>query len=159
VSRPPQIWIAAAYHPAFRCGGWTWLRVAGEDVAGAAGGERNTTAQRMALAGLVSALRGLGPAASADIVRVRTTSGELASLPDVLDGRAQPEGDLELWAQIATAARSHRLDLARVPLQPETPLAFATAWANLAMDKAKASGPFTAAIPKANLAKAPGLAP
>ena len=33
------------------------------------------------------------------------------------------------------------------------PAAFAQAWANLAMDKAKAAGAFTAAIPKPNLAR------
>ena len=78
-------------------------------------------------------------------------------LPGILAGRAQPEEDLDLWAQIAIAAKICRLDLVRVPVDPATPSAFAAAWANLAMDKAKAGGPFTAAIPKANLAKAPGL--
>jgi hypothetical protein len=46
-----------------------------------------------------------------------------------------------------------------VAAEPRTPCAFAAAWAELAMDKAKATGPFSAAIPKPNLAKAPGLEP
>ena len=44
--------------------------------------------------------------------------------------------------------------LVRVAAGPRTPTAFAAAWAELAMDKAKATGPFAAAIPKTNLAKA-----
>jgi hypothetical protein len=159
VSTPTQIWLCAAHHPAFRCGGWACLRTEHGEVAGAAGGARNTTAERTALAGLVSALRGMAARSAPGVVHIRTTSAELALLPEVLAGRVQPEENLDLWAQIAAASRSHRLDLARAPLQPETPLAFAAAWADLAMDKAKASGPFTAPIPRANLAKAPGLAP
>jgi hypothetical protein len=37
---------------------------------------------------------------------------------------------------------------------PGTPTAFAAAWADLARDRAKDKGAFTAAIPKPNLAKA-----
>ena len=111
----------------------------------------------MALTGLVSALRGLPTDHDPESIRIQTTSPDLALLTAVLAGRAQPDEDLDLWAQIATASKTYRFDLVRVPLDPDTPTAFATAWANLAMDKAKAAGPFTAAIPKANLAKAPGL--
>ena len=143
MTTPLQIWVCAAHHPAFRCGGWAWLRRNQGEVAGAAGGERNTTAGRMAISALASALRGLPQGHDLGSIRVQTT---------------QPEEDLDLWAQIAIAAKSYRLDLVRVPVDPKTPTAFAAAWANLAMDKAKATGPFTAAIPKTNLAKAPGLA-
>ncbi len=45
------------------------------------------------------------------------------------------------------------MTLIRAPSQPGTAMAFTVAWAQLACDKAKAGGPFTAAIPKANLAK------
>jgi hypothetical protein len=152
-----QVWVCAAYHPAFRCGGWASLRADRGQVTGAAGGERNTTTARMALAGLASALRGLPASHDPRSIGIQTTSSDLASLTAVLAGRTQPDEDLDLWAQIATASKTYRLDLVRVPLDPDTPTAFATAWANLAMDKAKATGPFTAAIPKANLAKAPGL--
>ncbi len=160
MSIQPQIWICAAHHPAFRCGGWASLRLDQGLAAGAAGGERNTTAQRMALAGLVWALRGLAASPRQpveNIIRIQTTSPDLASLGEVLAGRAQPEQDLDLWAEILTASKTHRLGLFRVALQPDTPVAFAAAWANLAMDKAKASGPFSSAIPRSNLAKAPGL--
>jgi ribonuclease HI len=158
MSTPMQIWVCAAHHPAFRCGGWASVRADRGQVVGAAGGERNTTAARMALAGLVSALRGLPASHDQESIRIQTTSPDLASLTAVLAGRARPDEDLDLWAQIATASKTHHLDVVRVSLDPDTPTAFATAWANLAMDKAKATGPFTAAIPKANLAKAPGLA-
>jgi hypothetical protein len=151
-----QIWIGAAHHPAFRCGGWASLCEAGDQVSGAAGGERNTTAGRMALAGLVSALRGLSIEPEKPI-RVLMTGPELTLLPEILAGRAQPEEDLDLWAQIAKVAETRRLELVRAALDPATPTAFVAAWANLAMDKAKATGPFAAAIPKSNLTKAPGL--
>jgi hypothetical protein len=110
----------------------------------------------MALAGLVPALRGLPPGVD-QVIRIQTTSPVAALLVDVLAGRAQPEEDLDLWAQLATTSKGWRLEIVRVPVKPDTATAFADAWANLAMDKAKATGPFTAAIPKANLAKAPGL--
>jgi hypothetical protein len=155
MTNPAQIWIGAAQHPAFGCGGWASVRVVGGQVSGAAGGERNTTAGRMALAGLVSALQNL-PAALGSI-RILMTGPELAILPEILAGRTQPEADLDLWAPIAKAAKTCRLELSRVVLDPATPTAFVAAWADLAMDKAKATGPFTAAIPKSNLAKAPGL--
>jgi hypothetical protein len=151
----PQIWLCAAYHPAFRCGGWAWLRRCSGEVAGAAGGDRNTTAGRIALTGLVSALRNLPEGRGS--VRIQTTSAGLDLAPKVLAGAARPEDDLDLWAQIAVAAKSHRLELVRVALDPATPTGFADAWASLAMDKAKAIGAFTAAIPKTNLTKAPGL--
>jgi ribonuclease HI len=151
-----QIWLGAAHHPSFRCGGWAYVRTEGSLVTGAAGGQRNTTPQRVALAGLVSALRGLPPSTD-QVIHIQTTSPEAVPLAEVLAGRAQPEGDLDLWAQLATASKGYRLEIARVAVKPDTATAFTDAWANLAMDKAKATGPFTAAIPKANLAKAPGL--
>jgi hypothetical protein len=157
MTAPAEIWIGAAHHPAFRCGGWAWLRRDRGEVAGAAGGERNTTAARMALAGLVSALHGLPKGHDQSSIRIQTTSPDLAILPKVLAGAATPEEDLDLWAQIAIATKSYSLNLVGVALDPVTPTAFVAAWANLAMDKAKATGPFTASIPKSNLAKAPGL--
>ncbi len=157
MTTPLHVWLCAAHHPAFRCGGWAWLRVDQAGVTGGAGGERSTTAGRMALAGLVSALQGLSAGPAPRPIRVQMTSSELEVLPGVLAGRIQPDADLDLWAQIAKSALADRLELARVPLDPATPTAFVAAWANLAMDKAKATGPFAAAIPKTNLAKAPGL--
>ena len=163
MTSPIQIWTSAAHHPAFRCGGWASLRLGQGPTTGHAGGARNTTAARMALAGLVSALRDLparaGSAPHAPIT-IHTTSpdlaswtGFLASLSQPTRSGAAPEEDLDLWAQISTTSKGYQLSLARTPLLPDTPIAFAAAWAELAMDKAKAAGPFTAPIPKPNLAK------
>jgi hypothetical protein len=157
MSDTATIWICAAHHAAFRCGGWAFVREVQGQVSGAAGGERATTARRMALAGLAAGLRDLPAGETA--VSVRTTSGELASLPQVLAGTVSPEADLDLWAQIAAGAKGRRLALLRVAAEPRTASAFAAAWAELAMDKAKATGPFSAAIPKPNLAKALGSPP
>ncbi|HEY2660033.1 MAG TPA: ribonuclease H [Caulobacteraceae bacterium] len=158
-----QIWTCAAHHSVFRCGGWASVRLSAGLVTGVAGGERNTTARRMALAGLVAALRDLPSAdssSSAGLVRVHTTSPELAAFAGFLADSAagaSPDEDLDLWAQIVTAAKGRRLDLVRAPVHPGSPMAFAAAWADLGMDKAKARGPFTAAIPKPNLAQVRGL--
>jgi ribonuclease HI len=155
-----RIWASAAHHPAFRCGGWAWVRSAGGALSGAAGGERYTTPRRMALAGLVSALRDLpktpGP------IAIQTTSPELAALASVLTGKAprpdgDPDEDLDLLAQIAAATAGRAVTIVRVVREPRAPAAFTGAWADLAMDKAKATGPFSSAIPKTNLAKLQGL--
>ena len=127
--------------------------------AGAAGGERYSTASRIALAGLAAGLRGL-PAA--EPLEVRTDSAELIGFAGLLASLGRPadvppEDDLDLWAQIISLAAGRRIGLIRAPRDPATPTGFAAAWAELARDKAKATGPFTAAIPRANLAKVPGL--
>ena len=160
MSGPIKIWTCAAFSPVYRCGGWASVRFSQGQASGAAGGERNATASRIALAGLVAALRDLPPGEAVDI---RTTSPELAAFADILAGlgtQAQAEApidDLDLWAQILAASAGRRLTMARVRLAPTTPTAFANAWAELARDKAKATGSFTSAIPKPNLAKIPGL--
>jgi hypothetical protein len=165
---PIQIWTCAAFHPAYLCGGWASVRVGPGQVMGVAGGDRCTTASRVALTGLAAALRDLPPGDERGVknpVDIRTTSPELAAFAEVLahlgspGPTAPPDDDLDLWAQIFTASAGRPLKLIVIPLEPDTPAAFATAWADLARDKAKASGPFTAAIPKSNLAKVPGLVP
>jgi hypothetical protein len=165
MTAPTCLWIAAAYHPAYRCGGWAAVRVGVGGTAGLAGGERYTTAIRTALAGLAAALGDL-PAIHAGTpaqpVDIQTTSAELVAFAPFLarlsaaDPATGPD-DLDLWARIAVAARGRTLKLVHTPLQPGTPIAFVAAWADLARDKAKASGAFTAAIPRPNLAKIPGL--
>jgi len=166
MNSPIQIWTCAAFHPAYGCGGWASVRSAQGQLTGAAGGQRNTTARRMALAGLAAALRDLPPGGepiASGPIDIRTTSPELALFADVLNSLGQPtqsappSEDLDLWAPILTASAGRRLTLVRVPLEPGTPMAFTAAWAELARDKAKAGGAFTAAIPKGNLAKVPGL--
>jgi ribonuclease HI len=156
---PIRLWTSASHHTAFRCGGWACAWVAGGQAAGLAGGERNTTPARMALTGLVSGLAALP--AGADVA-VHITSAELAAFAGFLAAlpaqAGAPEEDLDLWARILTAAKGRRLSVTRAAVSPAAPTSFTAAWADLAMDKAKATGAFTSAIPRPNLAKAPGLA-
>jgi len=156
MTAPIRLWICAAHHPAFRCGGWATVRRVDGQVIGVAGGERKTTANRMALAGLVAALRGLPPGGTP--ILIETASPELTALPDVLGGgQFTPDLDLDLWAQILAVAKGRRLEVIQAAIRPETPMAFLTAWAERAMDTAKARGPFSAAIPKLNLSKTAGF--
>ena len=101
---PTTIWVCAVHHPGFRCGGWAGLVSQQRNVVGAAGGDRNTTAARMALAGLAWALASVQPESapmSDGPIVVHTTGPELASLVDVLAGRPQPNEDRALWAEIS----------------------------------------------------------
>jgi ribonuclease HI len=158
-----RIWTCAAFLPAYGCGGWASVRMAGGQTTGVAGGERHATARRIALAGLAAALRDLPPAGAGTAISIQTTSAELAEFTAVLARLGQPSQDeipaedLDLWAQILTASKGRRMTLTRTTSQPGAPAAFTTAWAQFARDKAKASGPFSAPIPKVNLAKFPGV--
>jgi len=158
-----QIWISAAYSTVYRCGGWAYVRQDQGQVSGAAGGDRHTTADRTALAGLAAALRDLPDMKAAPAVSIATTSLELMAFSAVLAalGGATPStgpGDnLDLWAPIAASAKGRRLTVSRAALDPHAPSAFSTAWAELGRDKAKTTGAFVSAIPKANLAKVKGL--
>jgi len=161
-----RIWTCGAHSPVYRCGGWAAVRVSQGQVTGAAGGERDTTARRTALSGLAAALRDLPPIddpASSSPIRIQTTSPELAEFAGLLaqfGALTQPVGpdeDLDLWAQISTAAKGRRLGLTLAPLEAGAPIAFASAWADLALERARTRGAFVNAIPKANLGKIPGL--
>ena len=148
-----RIWVEISHHAAFRCGGWAFVRKDADGLSGAAGGDRSVTAERAMLAGLAEALKGLPAGAS---VEVYTSSGRIAALPGRISGftagEDPPTENLDLWAQLTTALNSARI--ARAENRPGTPTAFAAAWAELARDKAKATGPFRSPIPKPNLAKA-----
>jgi hypothetical protein len=141
---PIALWIHGTCNPALRCGGWAWVRqigagLAGSDLAGSAGGDRGVTDPvPMVLAALASALADLPKTAS---------------------------GPLTIHAQSAAAAQAVRAALAQLSRpasvavaqpEPRTPAAFAGAWAELARDKAKATGAFSNPIPKTNLAKGLG---
>ena len=161
MTTPIQIWTCATHHTAFRCGGWAYVREVQGLISGVAGGERNTTARRMALAGLAAALRDLPAVGASAPISIQTTSPDLVALADFLATLGPSSGasdecavDLDLWAQILTAAAGRRLAVARAALEPGSPIAFAAAWAELGMDKAKLKGRFTATIPKPNLARA-----
>ena len=163
-SRPLRIWARASHHAAFRCGGWAWVRDDGEP-SGQAGGERNTTAERMGLTALAAALKDLPQDASKDAPR-RPVTFDLADLVlaravnrlargPAFTPEEAPTENLDLWAQLATALAGRAVTFApsSAAAFKGGPAAFAQAWAELAQDKAKAAGPFVAAIPRANLAK------
>jgi hypothetical protein len=148
-----QIWVETSRHPAFRCGGWAFVRKDAEGLSGAAGGDRAVTPERAVLAGLAQALTGLPMAAA---VVVHTSNPQIAALPGriagFLSGEEPPADNLDLWAQLTAALKAVQMKSAANRLG--TPTAFAIAWAELARDKAKATGGFRSAIPKPNLAKA-----
>ena len=143
-----RIWVETSHHAAFRCAGWAFVRQDADGLTGAAGGERHVTPERALLSGLTQALKDLPAGAG---VEVRTGNRQIAALPQQIagfaDGNEPPTEDLDLWAQLSTALKTVRI-------VPAPPNAFAAAWAELARDKAKATGPFRSAIPKPNLAKA-----
>lgn len=153
-----NIWTAAAYHAAFRCGGWAYVREGAPELAGAAGGDRNTTLEQTAFAGLAAALKTLPKAQTP--VQVHTPHPELVGLSTCLKAGAAPD-DLSAevqasWRTILHLATLRPIQIVYGPPLAKTPIAFVFAWAELARDKAKASGHFISPIPKPNLAKMPG---
>lgn len=152
MSDPVRIWLAAAYAAPFRTGGWAYVRSAGSAIAGMAGGDRRLSAQRLSLQALLAALKEVPTGAAVELV---TADAVLAAVPSVLapqPGDEPPAEDLDLWAAVTTAFRDRNIRIARQAPAPGTPLAFATAWAEQARERAK-GGPFAFAIPKPNLAK------
>jgi ribonuclease HI len=152
---PVRIWLEVAHHAAFRIGGWAFVRLEAGGVSGTAGGERRIDAERTGLMALAAALRDLAPGAA---VELHTASPQLLAIPRRIAtaeaGETPPTENLDLWAQAATALRRPGFVVRRSEPAPGSPAAFAAAWADLARDRAKDKGAFTAAIPKPNLAKA-----
>ena len=145
-----KIWIAAVDDAAHKNGGWAVVRADGE-VSGWAGGERRTTRSRMALAALAAALRDLPPGAGPTVVAPRP---DALALHTLVKAPAEPvTEDLDLRAALATALIGRPWVLAIADPKVVQPLTFAAAWADRAAEKAKTLGPFTAAIPKVNLAR------
>jgi hypothetical protein len=153
MSKPCQLWLAALHHKAFLNGGWAFVRSAGGEVASAAGGDRRTSRLRMALAGLVDALKDLPKGELVLHVGVE----DAALLAPLFGGEPPPDADLSAYAPAVAALAGRSPRLVTVATPAGTPLGFAHAWAEFASDKAKAAGAFRSAIPKPNLAKIPGL--
>jgi hypothetical protein len=131
-----EIWIETAHHAAFRVGGWAFVRRDGAETSGTAGGARQITAQRNLFQAVLAALKDV-PAGAAVILR---TSHVIPT--------EQPEEDADLWTALQAQLAARKVQALRGPANK-----FAHAWAELARDKAKASGPFASAIPKTNLTK------
>jgi len=150
-----RIWLEVAHHAAFRIGGWAFVRANAGEVSGTAGGARAIDLERVSLAALAAALAGLPQGVSVELhtasPSVLAIAGRIAAAQA---GENPPSENLDLWAQAATALRRVRLATRHAEHAPDTPSAFTAAWADLARDRAKDKGAFTAAIPKPNLAKA-----
>jgi hypothetical protein len=65
--------------------------------------------------------------------------------------------DPALYARIAQAAAKGVFRVARIPAAQAVAQDFLASWAEVGLDKAKAAGPFSHAIPKPNLSKLSGL--
>jgi ribonuclease HI len=152
-----RIWVETTHNSAFRSGGWAYVLAEGRALLGAAGGERTTSPERVALAGLIEALK----AAPAGVrIEVASANPLVVAATRRMTVAEPPTEDLELWAQLGALLKDRPASFARAASAPKTPSAFAAAWADLARDKVKNGGAFRAAIPKINLGKAgvPALA-
>jgi hypothetical protein len=149
-----KIWIAASHDPGLGVGGWAFVRD-GAAPSGFAGGDRRTTRTRMALAGFAAALKDVPAGEGLNVVAPEPDARVLHAL--LKPPLAALEDNPDLRAALAKALSARSWTLAVGDPKGATPAAFATAWADLARDKARSGGAFTAAIPKANLAKVKGL--
>ena len=151
-----RLWLETTHHAAFRYGGWAYVRAADGAVVGYAGGERNITPARLDLAGMIAALNGLPAGAS---IAVRTSNpallaiGRLIASPPPAGSPDAPVEDLDLWAQLMTAARKAAGVCGARGAACQAMVRPLAAWAEVGRDKAKSAGRFAAAIPKPNLAK------
>src|SRR4051812_27832449 len=119
-----RIWVEISHHTAFRSGGWAFVRAEGSALSGAAGGERTPAPDRIALAGLIAAMKDL-PVGRVIEVRsatplVAATGRRVASLEA---GGEAPADDLDLWAQVATGLKAHQVRFGAVANAPRTPTA------------------------------------
>ena len=150
-----RIWLEVAHHAGFRIGGWASVRLDAGVVSGSAGGERGMDLERTSLTAFSAALAGVAQGAQVELL---TSSPSVLAIPGRVaaaeGGENPPTENLDRWAQATTALRRVRLVMRRCEPTPGAPTAFTTAWADLARDRAKDRGAFTAAIPKPNLAKA-----
>jgi hypothetical protein len=149
-----RIWIAAAHDAAHLNGGWAFVR-AGTEVSGVAGGDRRTTRPRTTLSGFAAALKDLPAGEAFSVVAPRTDALILQTL--LRPPADPPTEDLDLRAMLAKALTGRAWTLSVGDPDAITPYGFAVAWANMASEKAKTGGAFSAAIPKTNLAKVRGL--
>jgi ribonuclease HI len=156
------LWTYTAWNPHGGHGGWAYA-ARGETTAGAAGGERATTAERMALTAALRALQALGGAKAAALhTPSRALADGAAALPAWRAARWRDEtgaavADADLWAALDGLLTASGAEVRAAPSPPAgSPSAFVAAWAEFALGKVKATGPFAAPIPKPNLLKFPG---
>jgi hypothetical protein len=157
MTTPLRIWLHISPNPAYRSGGWAWMRGAGKDISGAAGGDREVTAERLELIGLQKALSGLTAGGSLEI---HTAAARLRRLPRIAAGETLSEAEAvnaDLWMAVLALIGKRPVTVALTPVEPRMPMGFIAAWADLGRDKAKSSGAFSAPIPKTNFAKVAAL--
>ena len=149
-----RIWLEVAHHANFRIGGWAFVRLNAGEVSGTAGGARRFDLERTSLAAIAAALADLAQGAG---VELQTSSPQVLAIPGRITaaeaGENAPMENLELWAQATTALSRVRLVTRHAEPASGSPTAFAAAWADFALGRAKDKGSFTAVIPKPNLAK------
>ena len=147
-------------------GGWAYVRLWAGEARGVAGGERQATTPRMELTAVVRALSDLADIPAAAPVTLHTDSalallgaGQLAAwrANGFLDARGKPVAHRDLWDQIAAITQRRPVTFVRVDPAPSDrrPEGFVAAWSDFAREKCKASGAFTWAIPRPNMAKFP----
>ena len=142
-----RLFIETTYHSAFRYGGWGYVRDIAGTIAGAAGGDRNMSAQALEFTALSVALASFpfGP------VTLTTASPGLLAAASLLLAAEEPEDDKPAYREALKALAGRVLSV--VPAVKGGPAtAFLASWAGVGQDKGKA-GRFVAAIPKPNLAK------
>ena len=150
-------------------GGWAYVRVWAGEARGFAGGERQATTARMELTAVVRALADLAETPSGAPLRICSDSAlvcegvaqlEVWKAKGWITADGDPVAHRELGEQIAVATGGRAVEMVRTSgtPRPTDPAGFVTAWSDFARDKCKAAGAFTAAIPKPNLKKFPGLA-
>jgi len=155
------LWLSTSYKPAFRCGGWAFIRIDPGGLFATAGGLRRATQEGMRLSALLAGLADLKqrPAAGAETIVLRIAPGErkgFGALLAQLAGKGDPaDPPLDPAAREAVLKGLNRRGLRLgPPLEADDPaLAFLMAWADLAREKATAGGAFSASIPKSNLSK------
>ncbi len=153
MSAEPEItiWISAACTGSPGYGGWAWVALGGPETKGQAGGDRRTTVQAMAAAGVAAALQGAPGSAP---VLIRSESGYL------VEGVPRPPFDeepgwLKVGALLHTRAGPVRAELAKPVVGQKGAFTFVDAWAAFALEKVKTTGAFSAPIPKSNLRNFP----
>lgn len=150
-----RLWLEIAHQENFRIGGWGLVRDLGGEVRGIAGGARRIDQEAACLMALAAALA--DAPAGADVVLHTSSAALLALLPRLAAPVASEPAAAEnaaAWAGALAAVDRVRLSVLRADAAPGGPAVFAGAWAALALDRAKAKGPFTAPIPRSNLARA-----
>lgn len=155
MTAPLRLFVETTHHPAHRYGGWGVVRALDAALSGFAGGERNTTAERVDLMALIAAFDGLAGGAAVTVQSASPgviAAARILAAPPAPGSDQAPSENLDLWAQALKAVQGRALTVRPAVRAKDTPAAFCFAWAEVGQDKAKMKGRFSAAIPKSNLA-------